>query len=213
MRKIFNKNRGEEHNFWMSYTDLMSGFLIIFIITNVIAHHRYGVTKTQLEELKEIQESVKNIDSTYFSYDLNYKRYTLKNITVSFRTESADMLDISQEDRNKLLQAGQSILSFVDAAIAKNPDTKYLLIIEGQSSKDDYHIDEYKNNDVLSYRRALALKEYWLNNNIIFEDHKCEIVVSGSGQSGSFREQPDDSSNKKNQRFVIHILPKIGDVK
>jgi hypothetical protein len=62
MKKLFAK-RGEEHNFWMSYTDLMSGFLIIFIIANIIAHHRYGVTKTELDKFKEIQESVENIDS------------------------------------------------------------------------------------------------------------------------------------------------------
>lgn len=37
MKKLFEKNSGEEHNFWMSYTDLMSGFLIVFIVASIIA--------------------------------------------------------------------------------------------------------------------------------------------------------------------------------
>ena len=36
MRKIFKKDTNEEHNFWMSYTDLMSGFLVVFIILTVL---------------------------------------------------------------------------------------------------------------------------------------------------------------------------------
>ena len=35
MKNIFKKNKGEEHDFWMSYTDLMSGFLIVFIIASL----------------------------------------------------------------------------------------------------------------------------------------------------------------------------------
>ena len=38
MRRVFNKKSEDEHNFWMSYTDLMSGFLIVFIIASLIAY-------------------------------------------------------------------------------------------------------------------------------------------------------------------------------
>lgn len=37
MKKLFKKDSDEEYNFWMSYTDLMSGFFIVFIIASVIA--------------------------------------------------------------------------------------------------------------------------------------------------------------------------------
>ena len=36
MRHIFGKDKGEDHDFWMSYTDLMSGFLVIFIIAAIV---------------------------------------------------------------------------------------------------------------------------------------------------------------------------------
>lgn len=41
MKKIFKKGTGEEHNFWMSYTDLMSGFLVVFIILSAILFNHF----------------------------------------------------------------------------------------------------------------------------------------------------------------------------
>lgn len=105
-----------------------------------------------------------------------------------------------------------SIKNFVDKAISKNPNVKYLVIIEGQSSKDDYYVDEFKNNDVLSFRRALALKNFWAHkkNLVNFDSNICEMIVSGSGQNSPYRVQPDSWKQKENQRFVIHIIPKPG---
>lgn len=86
------------------------------------------------------------------------------------------------------------------------PDAQYLLIIEGQSSKDGY-VRNYE----LSYERALTLIKYWANNGIEFDSlGNCEVLIAGSGQSSRFRLRPDNAGNKKNQRFVIHIIPKPG---
>lgn len=41
MKKLFKKDSGEEHNFWMSYTDLMSGFLVVFIILSAILFNHF----------------------------------------------------------------------------------------------------------------------------------------------------------------------------
>ena len=40
MKRLFRKDRGEDHNFWMSYTDLLSGFLIVFIIASMIYYNK-----------------------------------------------------------------------------------------------------------------------------------------------------------------------------
>lgn len=42
MRYLFSKNNPDEHNFWMSYTDLMSAFLIVFIILSAILYNYYN---------------------------------------------------------------------------------------------------------------------------------------------------------------------------
>lgn len=41
MKHLFQKNIGENHNFWMSYTDLMSAFLIVFIILCAVFYNNY----------------------------------------------------------------------------------------------------------------------------------------------------------------------------
>ena len=92
------------------------------------------------------------------------------------------------------------------------PEAKFLLIVEGQSSNDGY---DY--NYELSYQRALALVKFWAKQKIFFDDrgglHNCELIISGSGKDSKFRELPDDRYNIKNQRFVIHIIPKPGEIK
>lgn len=40
MGKLFRKNNSEEHDFWMSYTDLLSGFLIVFIVVSMIYYNQ-----------------------------------------------------------------------------------------------------------------------------------------------------------------------------
>ena len=107
----------------------------------------------------------------------------------------------------QLLNAGRAINQFIRDACEKY-EAQYLLIIEGQASKDNY----IRNNE-LSYERALALVNYWRNNGIYFNPEQCEVIISGSGQDGTLRIQPDVRGNVKNQRFLIHILPKPGVIK
>ena len=211
----------KESYFWTSFSDLMTSLffvmLVLFVLTIALLHKRMvdienerKATQTQLDKIKEIEESVRNINSEYFEYDSHFKRHTLKNISVSFKKYSFNISDIKPVQQKRLLEVGDSIKSFVDSAIKKNPNVKYLLIIEGQSSKDDYCRDEYHNNDVLSYQRALALFQFWNKSYIKFNPEFCEAIISGSGQNSPFRLQPDSRYNNANQRFVIHIIPKPG---
>lgn len=206
----------KESFFWTSYSDLMTSLffvmLVLFILTIALLHKKLveiegerNANQAQLDKIKEIEESIKNINSQYFEYDSLYKRHTLKNINISFQRGSSNIIDIPEDQLNRLLEVGRSIKSFVDNAISKNSHVKYLLIIEGQSSKDNY-----PNNYELSYERALALIKYWSRNQVIFDSHYCEVIISGSGQASPFRIDPDVAGNEANQRFVIHIIPKPG---
>ena len=123
------------------------------------------------------------------------------NINVQFQKNSSDISDIPSAQQTQLVKAGRSISNFLKKS---SDDVKYLLVIEGQSSKDNY-----PGNDVLSYNRANALKHFWSQQQIDFGD-KCEVIVSGSGQNGIMRAMPDNETNEKNQRFLIHIIPKPG---
>lgn len=193
--------------FWASYADLMSSLffimLVLFVLTVIMLQKQVTATQNEINKIKEIQNAISNIDSTYFSYNAVHKKHILK-IDVGFRTNSADITDIEKETREKLLNAGKAINRFIkDACELYN--AQYLLIIEGQASKDNF----IRNNE-LSYERALALVNYWKNNGVYFKSEQCEIIISGSGQDGTLRMQPDVAGNVKNQRFLIHILPKPG---
>lgn len=83
---------------------------------------------------------------------------------------------------------------------------KYLIIIEGMASKDNYSL-----NYQLSYERALSLFRFWENQGIIFDPKICEIQIAGSG-IGGIRDYYNDEEYK-NQRFLIQIVPKIGEIK
>lgn len=58
MKKLFKKDFGEEHNFWMSYTDLMSGFLIVFIILSAILFNHFSRKSGEAEESKIMYDSL-----------------------------------------------------------------------------------------------------------------------------------------------------------
>lgn len=200
--------------FWASYADLMTSLffimLVLFVLTTVMLKRQMDeieeITKAtvkQMEKIKEIENAVNEIDTSYFEYNQEHKKHILK-IDVSFNVGSSDMENIPSNTRKKLLDAGNAIKNFISAASQKY-GVKYLLVVEGQASKDDY-----PKNYELSYERALALVKYWEHNKLFFSREECELIISGSGQSGSLRVKPDTKGNSANQRFLIHIIPKPG---
>lgn len=208
---------GKRSFFWASYADLMSSLffimLVLFVLTVVMLQKQVKemermkeATEAEMKKIKEIQNAISNIDPTYFAYNAEHKKHILK-IDVGFQTNSADIIDINKNTRLQLLNAGKAINRFIEEA-CKKYNAQYLLIIEGQASKDNF----IRNNE-LSYERALALVNYWKSNGVYFNPEQCEVIVSGSGQDGTLRIQPDVAGNVKNQRFLIHILPKPGVIK
>ena len=199
--------------FWASYADLMTSLffimLTLFVLTILVMHNNAKVVKEELDFIKQMYAAHEKIDSTYFAYNTEHKKHILK-IDVSFETGKADIYNIGFDKLQALEDAGKAIQRFISASSTDSDlyEVRYLLVIEGQASKDNYHIDNCSNNDVLSYQRALALKKYWETNIINFPVDRCELLVSGSGQDGQMRMMPDNRDNKANQRFLIHIIPK-----
>jgi hypothetical protein len=193
----------KESFFWTSYSDLMTSLffvmLVLFILTIVILHQGMKATKAQIDKINEIEEAVNKIDSTYFEYNKVYKKHILK-IMVNFPIGVSDINVIDSHTQNELIEAGRSIQSTLEKISREYPKIQYLLVIEGQASKDNY-----SRNYELSYERALALRRLWSDNNIDFGNN-CEVLISGSGIGGSMRENEE----RLNQRFLIHIVPKPG---
>ncbi len=201
----------KESFFWTSYSDLMTSLffvmLVLFVLTIALLHRKMvdieterKATQAQLDKIQEIEEAVNRIDSSYFDYNKVYKKHVLK-IRVNFPIGVSNIGVIDDYTQNELKKAGRSIQNSLKKISQEYPDIQYLLVIEGQASKDNY-IHNYE----LSYKRALALHDFWNSNNIDFGKN-CEVLISGSGIGGNLREKNDES---KNQRFLIHIVPKPG---
>lgn len=211
--------------FWISYSDLMTSLffimLVLFVFTvGVLVRHmrvtqeQFEATKYELEKIKEIDASIEKLDDEYFKYLERHKKHVLR-LSVVYDTGESDIYSI--EDHRailpKLREAGHEIENIVNAfKDDMGIDVQYLVIIEGQASRIPFSDPgEFRNNEVLSYQRALALKEFWLSNGIDFESNpRSELIVAGSGEGGVPREPPDDEGCTKNQRFLIHVIPKPG---
>lgn len=197
--------------FWLSYSDLMTSLffvmLVLFVLVYAMQDKMIGqlrVKESELERIREIEKTVNNIDPDYFAYDSINKKHIL-NMLFLFPTGSADIETIFPDKRPELLKAGEAIRRL----ILKYPDAdnvKYLVVVEGQSSKDNW-----PGNDDLSFHRAQSLLRFWEENQIGLDKiRNCEIIVAGSGEKGIPRSQPDEGT--ANQRFLITIVPKIGNL-
>lgn len=169
-----------------------------------------NATQSQIDKINEINDATKNLDQNYFVYDSIHKKHKL-NFDIQFTINDDNIENIPEFDRTLLLSVGEELKNFIDAAAINTPEVQYLLVIEGQASRNG--IDKMTYNYDLSYRRARNLKIFWDAHNIHFENHNCEVLICGSGDgrltgTGIMRELNEIS----NQRFLIHILPKPGKI-
>ena len=107
MSRLSFREEGEEHNFWQNYTDLMSGFLIVFIIASLVAYgsykiyvdlyHEKGITEGNIndivvnaelyQKIREFQDAQKSINRKYFKYNEKFQRFEC-TVDVMFLPES-----------------------------------------------------------------------------------------------------------------------------
>jgi hypothetical protein len=236
------KNNG---SFWPSYVDIMTTLFAITLILFAVSFSRFKIKERQLqllvneyEDIINVYSTVSSIDSTaYFGYNDQYLKH-LFTVDVEYQQKEYridrlkfDMTDKVAADnkRDSIIAAGnlvmKTILQLESSDSIKN-NIKFLVVIEGQSSRVKYDMDDYHNNYTLSYLRAQFLNEFWKENGIdLASIPKCELIISGSGEDGVPRVTPavtvpstpeevrawiDEES--KNQRFLIHIVPVIGNI-
>lgn len=206
-----NVNEKKKDFFWLSYSDLMTSLFFVMLVLFVLVYSMQKkiideliVAKEELDRIRQIEEMVKKIDKELFTYDSLNKKHIL-NVQFLFNTGSANLNRIKPDKRPELIKAGEAIKELV-LAFPEEDNIKYLVVVEGQASKDNF-----EGNNKLSYYRAQSLINLWEDNNIGLDNLKnCEIVIAGSGEKGIPRSKPDKPP--ANQRFLITIVPKIGEL-
>ena len=213
----------KESFFWTSYSDLMTSLffimLTLFVLVIVLLHKRMEATEAQLEEIKKVEASTKELGkSGYFEYKNIYKKYVL-HVSCFFNATKYSLEDM-QANTDSLTHAGKEIMNFLN----RNKNNQYLLIIEGQASRNS--VRQTDANYDWSFQRALTLMKFWKDICKIDFGENCEIQIAGSGDGrynfgytngeGTERFMQLDSmlmrergkNEKLNQRFVIHIITK-----
>lgn len=205
--------------FWISYSDLMTSLFFIMLILFVLAssglYHQKKATETELKNIRDMQTAVSQLDARYFIPDTIHKRWILKR-QISFASKSAVIPDA---DKPYLREVGQNLKNVINnirdstkLEKYKDMDITFLVLIEGMASKTPYYINEWENNYVLSYNRALAVYRFLKPDLFDNPENKSmlEVQIAGSGEEG-VRPNPDTSvaSSMKNQTIILQIIPKI----
>ena len=215
-------------SFWPSYTDLMTSLffvmLVLFILVFVQQHKTIRDLQKRLAIITAVEENLKPLknDSTLFTYEETYKRFKLA-FDVKFKNDSSKITSTGLEKFEatiaKIGEAGDKLRILIDTlknrkeADPRLRDVSYILVIAGYASRTSDGRGEFHNYD-LSYQRALSLWDYWRKvKNIDFESRNynglIDLQIAGNGWGGVGR----SDRNVENQRFLIQIFPKIGDIK
>jgi hypothetical protein len=199
MRKLSFRDTGEEHNFWQNYTDLMSGFLIVFIITSLVAYgsykvyvdlyHSKGITEANINDIVVNAELYKKISdfqkvskelgekSKYFKYNDEFKRFEC-NIDVQFEPNEAV---IKEQYKADLIAAGRELESLVSTYQNMAENIAFKIIIDGRAANNLTSTlnggkpwvkgdATWKEMEVRSYERARAVRDLWDSNGIFHVD-------------------------------------------
>lgn len=202
--------------FWVSYADLMTSLffimLVLYVISFTILQSNQSTLKAQaqqLEKIKNVQKAIENLDSTYYHFDEENKRYKL-NIDVKFRPNSSDIKDIPFDKRMEMAKAGKNLYNKIKSIIDTSSTIDYLLIIEGNTQRynENWKIAPdvgYKK----SYDRALSLYTFWQEMGYDFGNlgSQCEVIIAGSGY---FSQSRDVDNEDINRRFTIQVTSKVG---
>ena len=195
----------KESFFWTSYSDLMTSLffimMVLFVLVMVLLYKRMQVTQNRLDEIRKVEQSTKDLSKNYFVYNEQYEKYIVR-IDVFFPELKYEFSELSAGCRHSLKNAGGEIVSF----LTKHKENKYLLIIEGQASMNSSQWMD--RNYVLSFQRAENLMKFWLTTAKLHFPNNVEVQIAGSGDGRLNIKSMRDPVNEKNQRFLIHIIPK-----
>ena len=230
MSRITFRDNGEEHNFWQNYTDLMSGFLIVFIIASLIAYgsykvyvdlyHTKGITEANINDIvvnaelykkiREFQEAQKSINRKYFKYNEEYQRFEC-TVDVLFDPNSPV---IPVNYHTDLMEAGKEIEDIINK-FKESVNISFKVVIEGRAAQkhNTNPSDEQKASAArLSFERARNLHLFWKEKGCLknIEQQNGEVFISGAGYEGKGRYKGfGPNGEDKNKTFIIQIIPYI----
>lgn len=157
MKHLFGKDKGEEHNFWMSYTDLMSGFLIVFIIATIIYQH----------------ENNKFIDFNNKLNEMGYDLDDAEEMLGDYIAKKTDMLNINDKFKDVFTQVDTNCYYFdsVECSIRLYPPDGCIFFKTDSSTMQPVLKNIISTIGRPFVEKAMELKENYPNMEIRIEGH------------------------------------------
>lgn len=225
---------------WLGYADLMTSLFFVMLVMFVVAFTKYIDLSNKVEGVKEqigelevenkqlieqknrlrvSQEKFKKIneittaldkmsDESYFRFNKACKRHEL----VHGGLFDFNSFVIKGNQKPMLIQVGRELASIINQVKVED-GVQYMLVIEGRAGRfEDEEMNSKYNTFAkrLSYERAKALYDLWIDNYIRFDEDLCQVIISGSGFEGSCRYARNEEI--KNRSFVIQLIPKVGEI-
>ena len=224
--------------FWVSFSDLMTSLffvvLVLYVLTYVMLKREQDKLQSTVENLEQklkvydlVEQNLKPLknDSHLFRYEEKYKRFTLafdvKFVISEYEIKDGKLRNFTETSK-KIKIVGKELQKTIDVLVKKKVEdpamknVSYLVIISGYASKLQ-NANQWEDYEI-SYKRAYHLWNYWKNLGVDFEAEKykglIDLQISGNGWGGVGRFERDPNNffrnETKNQRFIIQIVPKIG---
>jgi len=223
-----NHQVDEENPYWISFSDIMAGLLVIFVLAAVALIIELTQKREEwddaIQEIAKAEQVRKNL-LREIELELNAKNIPIKisdNETVLRIPE--DVLTFKQgrfdipkdrEHQNVALEIGRVLYS----SITKDERWRYLdtIFVEGHTDKVPYRNKDIKGNWGLSTFRAISIWNFWnetMDKGVRLEDlnnHMNKKLFSVSGYAET-RPDPETMSDpyseislRKNRRIDIRF--------
>jgi len=200
--------------FWVGYSDLLTSLLfvmlVLFVITFAILKKQQSEIEVEVEKLRKIVNLEKQFEplknNPDFIYDEKCQKFFIRDL-MGVEIFEPNQTIIKDEYKNDAIESGKKIRAFIEDLQHKNSEFSYLLVIEGNVA-NNWKKSINKDNLIgyeISYKRALALYNLWIQNDISFRDYNVEVLICGSGFNGLCR---DENIEENNKRFSVQIIPK-----
>jgi flagellar motor protein MotB len=222
-----NGNVDDENPYWISFSDIMAGLLVIFILASLVLILELLETKNLVKEnIENLKESV---EARNLIMDEIKQELEEKNILVEL-SDNKEVLRIPEdalafETNRSRIPSSQKVQETVyeigkilyERITIDNRHEKYLdtIFIEGHT--DSRRSNRKGGNWRLSTDRAISIWRYWLEvlpETMKIEElknHSDENLFSVSGYAETRRlidVESSDSDYKKNRRIDIRITVK-----
>lgn len=195
MKFLRNKQeQEEEHNFWMSYTDLMSGLLIVFIIGSLVAYNSFQDNEKLIEgmggkeKVEDIKQMLDRMDPRQFGLwmaELERLEASRKALNVESPYEYMTQVGIYEDLIHTIGGVGQ----LNDLRISADSYNKMRAITEFFRDLENDYFEYNEQYSRIEYKKHIEFKK---NSYVIQTNYVKDLVAAGNNLVDIIKDNQQD---------------------